>query len=226
MRSKLILLHGAMGSSEQMLPVIEKLNDEFEIHNLELPGHGSSRSEVHFDLENFAGFVIRYMDKHNMDRASFFGYSMGGYIGLYIAAKFPGKIEKLITLGTKLSWSKEIAENEIKMLDPETIESKLPAFAQQLDERHHAENWKWLMIKTAGLMLGLGNESGLIDFEKIEIPVLLMLGDRDKMVGFEETQEVYKKLKLGSLAVLPGHPHPIERSAPSTIAFFIRQFMK
>jgi pimeloyl-ACP methyl ester carboxylesterase len=138
---------------------------------------------------------------------------MGGYAAMYLAKHHPGKITKLVTLATKYNWDEAIAAKEVKMLDAATIEQKVPAFAAQLKERHAPNDWKELLDKTKELMLGLGKQSALqpADYASIMIPVLVLLGDRDKMVTMDETIAVYKQLPAGKLSILPGTPHPLEQ---------------
>ena len=87
-------------------------------------------------------------------------------------------IQKVITLGTKYEWSEEIAAKEIKMLRPDVIEQKLPAFAQQLANRHGAMEWKNVLDKTAAMLLGLGKHPLLSSavLQKITCPTLVLLG--------------------------------------------------
>ena len=130
---------------------------------------------------------------------------MGGYVALYLAKHHPEKIESVITLATKFQWDNDIAAKEIKMLQPLVIEEKLPKFALQLAERHHPADWKMVLEKTADMLVEMGKQNPLqpTDFKSIQCPVLLMLGDRDKMVSLAETVEMYNLLASSQLAVLP-----------------------
>ena len=76
------------------------------------------------------------MNENYIQTIDIFGYSMGGYVALWLARFYPDRVGKIFTLGTKLKWNDEEAEKEIKMLNPEKVELKVPAFAQQLAERH------------------------------------------------------------------------------------------
>ena len=168
------------------------------------------------------------MKQNRVANAAVFGYSMGGYVGMYMAAYFPGKISRLITLATKFHWDETVAAKEIKMLDAATIQQKIPAFAKELELRHAPENWKELLLHTQRLLsnLGIDNELKPADYSRVSTPCLLMLGDRDRMVTLEETVDVYKQLPNGSLAVLPGTPHALEKIDPDLISFYIRRFVR
>ncbi len=210
---ELILLHGAIGSRSQLESLAETLRQKYIVHLLSFSGHGGlPLPSEPFSISLFADDVLAYMDAHGIAQTSIFGYSMGGYVALYLAKHFPARISKIITLATKFSWDDTIAANEVKMLDPEKIEQKLPAFAASLRDRHAPTDWKLVLKFTAEMMLAMGadNPLKLEDYGTLHHPVLVMLGDRDKMVSFEETVAVYKALPNAQLCVLPGTGHPIE----------------
>src|SRR5690606_16443158 len=132
----------------------------------------------------FADEVHQYIINHQLKNVYVFGYSMGGYVALYLANKQLHTFEKIFTLATKFRWSPELALQEVKMMDPKIIEERIPAFAKTLRERHAPNSWKLLMEKTSTMMLGLG-ESPLLtsnDFQNIHTPVKLAIGNTDKMV--------------------------------------------
>jgi len=224
----LILLHGALGAKDQLQPLADTLQNGFNVHAINFSGHGGTAFPSNrFSIELFAQDVLQYMQQHEIRNASVFGYSMGGYVGMYLAKHFPERIAALITLATKYHWDAGIAEKEIKMLDPAIIQEKVPAFAKELAMRHAPQDWRELLFRTAQLLTSLGAESVLndADLTSISSQCLLMLGDRDKMVTLEETVNVYKRLQNASLAVLPCTGHPLEKADVSLLDFLIRRFL-
>ncbi|HEY0356588.1 MAG TPA: alpha/beta hydrolase [Flavisolibacter sp.] len=223
----LMLVHGAIGSSKQLRGLEESLKDLYRVHNPDLPAHGGQPMVDQFSISFFADHIIQYCDEHKIDKFSIFGYSMGGYIALYLARHYPARVEKVVTLATKFHWDPMIAQKEIQMLQPGLIKEKLPKFALDLSERHAPNDWGELLQKTAGMLerLGQQNELNTEDHKEIKQPVLVMLGDRDKMVGLDETVAVYKLLNNAQLAILPGTPHPIEQVNTELLSFFIRKFI-
>jgi pimeloyl-ACP methyl ester carboxylesterase len=216
----LLLLHGALGASDQLEALAAALADKYVIHTLNFKGHGGEQDTEVFSIELFAEQVIDYLEQHSLPKINIFGYSMGGYVALYLAKQHPQRIHKIVTLGTKLLWTPAIAQQEIKLLNAEKITEKLPAFAQTLEKRHAPNDWKKFLQKTAAMMIALGNHSPLKDedFEQLELPVLLGIGDKDTMVTLEETIAIYRKLKHGNLMVLPKTQHPIEKVAVEKLA--------
>ena len=168
----ILFLHGAIGAKDQFGPLKEKFKSDFNIHTLNFSGHGGTLMPELFSIETFANDVINYLKENNIERANIFGYSMGGYVALYMAKHHPEKVSKIFTLATKFLWTPEIAQREIKMLEPEKIEEKIPAFAEVLSKRHAPNDWKMVLQKTSSMMIALGNTSSLnlSDYETIEQP--------------------------------------------------------
>ncbi len=224
----LLLLHGALGSADQFKPLYELLKDDYKVHSLNFSGHGGmSFPDQGFSIPLFGLEVLDYMEQHRIEKASFFGYSMGGYVAMYLAKKLSGRVESVITLATKFHWDKEIAARESTMLDAAIIEQKLPAFAAQLKERHTPDNWKTLLDRTKELLEGLGKKNELTekDYQTIETPVLLLLGDRDKMVTLEETLNVYKSLPNAQFGILPGTAHAFEGVDTGLLSSLIKYYL-
>src|SRR4051812_20481263 len=189
---ELLLLHGALGSKEQFAALEETLAGKFKTHSLNFSGHGRRPSHQHaITTQNFTHEVLDWMNEHYIKRIDIFGYSMGGYVALWLARFYPERVGKIFTLGTKLKWNEDEATKEIKLLNPEKVVEKVPAFAQSLAERHGEHEWKSVMSKTALLMRDLAHTHLTDqDFIKISSPVLLSRGSDDNMVSFEETDYV------------------------------------
>lgn len=208
----IILLHGAIGAKDQLeLLAVELKQQGYNVYALNFSGHGQTPFQTHFGIEQFALELEQFITINNLQQPTVFGYSMGGYVALYLAKQQPTLLGNIITLGTKFEWSPEISAKETKMLDSKTIIEKVPKFAEALQKRH-GNDWELLLQKTAEMMLNLGNKNALLlnDFASIENKVLIGLADKDNMVTLEETVAVYKQLKNGAMYMLPNTKHPIE----------------
>ena len=223
----ILLIHGALGSKEDLQPLLTSLESTFVVYSINLYGHNGEPVDQDFSIEGFGQQVLDWMNEMNLETINIAGYSLGGYIALYLALSYPEKIEKIVTLGTKLYWDKSIAEKEADKLDAEDIQERFPEYAKQLISKHTAENWKNVLAKTADLFLHIGqfNPMGFEKFCNISCPVLLILGDRDKSVSFVETTTVYKEIPQGQLAVLPNTRHTITDTDQELLAYHITSFV-
>lgn len=220
----LLLLHGALGSSHQFSKLTPLLT-EFSATAIDFEGHGGSPGPEYFTLEGFKKNVLDWIDKEVDGSVDIFGYSMGGYVALFTALHHPERVGRIITLGTKFDWTPESAAKELRMLDPEKIEAKVPQFVEHLQRTHHPEDWKTILRKTGHFMQDLGNGACLKseDLGRINIPVFIGLGDQDEMVGSKETQWAVSALQNAKLTVLKDTRHPIEKTEPEMMAAWITE---
>jgi pimeloyl-ACP methyl ester carboxylesterase len=220
----LLLLHGALGAADHFDALKKELGMKYDVHTLDFSGHGQSpASPDSFSIAAFGDDVLKLIAEKGWESISIFGYSMGGYVALYLAKHHPEKIKEIVTLATKLHWDEATSVKEAGMLNPEKIEAKVPQLANALKQRHQDKDWKTLLNKTADMMLAMGKDSPLKseDYSAIQQPVTLLLGDRDKMVSLDETLAVYKLLPNAKMGMLPGTQHPIEQVNPKLLGYFI-----
>jgi pimeloyl-ACP methyl ester carboxylesterase len=225
----ILLVHGALGTGDQLLQLKPLLEDRLSLHSVELEGHGSTPSSVErYSMERFTENLRDVIIKRRIAPVAIFGYSMGGYAALRLAADDPPLVSQIITLGTKLEWSPEVAAKETGKLDPSKIRARVPAFAEELERRHSSlpGGWESVVAKTAELMSGLGERPTLdaSTWPRITQRVRLMVGDRDNVVTIKETVAAARSMPKADVAVLPGTPHPFEQVRVPLVASLIRDF--
>ena len=225
----ILLLHGAVGAADQLVPLAAELSTSYKVYTMNFSGHGGTPLPIDqaFSIEMFAADVLDFMVINNLEKVSVFGYSMGGYVAMYLALHHPEKIHKIITLATKFYWDSDIAAKEVTMLDASKIKLKLPAFADILKARHAPNDWEAILAKTTEMLTAIGADNVLkmADYAKISPQCMLLVGDRDKMVTVEETIAVYRSTPNAQFAVLPGTAHPIEQVNIDMLSYFIRKML-
>ena len=224
-----LLLHGAIGDGRQLAPLADRLTDGGVGRPLlvEFPGHGTTPlGSCDFGIDGFARFVLAELDRRGVAKADFFGYSMGGYVALHLAAIAPARVHRVATLATKLAWTPDGAARESAMLDAATIRAKVPKFAAALEQRHTALGWEAVLARTAELLAELGARPLLTPdvFARIEQPVRIAVGDRDATVSIAECADAVRALRSGQLEVHPATPHPFEKAPLARIARSLTEF--
>lgn len=96
-----VLLHGYLESMlvwDDFIPYIYK---EVRVVTLDLPGHGISvvQGEVH-TMEFLADTVAAAMETLGIARYTVVGHSMGGYVALALAARYPERLDGLVLLSS------------------------------------------------------------------------------------------------------------------------------
>jgi len=223
----IILLHGALGAKDQLEPLKEALTKlNYQVHSFSFSGHGDVPFQNEFGIEQFAKELKKFMSDNKLKQPPVFAYSMGGYVALYLASQYINLLGNIITLGTKFNWTKEIAQREIKQLDPKVIIEKVPKFAETLAQRH--TDWELLLKRTSEMMLSLGDENILNAdlFSKIDNRVLIGLADKDSMVTADETNNVIDQLENCERYTLHDTKHPLETVDSMVLAGIIDRFIK
>ncbi|MEP6780596.1 MAG: alpha/beta fold hydrolase [Gemmatimonadaceae bacterium] len=241
-RPDIFVVHGALGSAAQMQPVVDALKVLGSVHAVELPGHGNTPlGSAPFAIDTFvdalgAAVESRANDRRNdalrmharIDSVSpiVFGYSMGGYVALALEAKGPCTFGSIVTLGTKFFWTPEYAAVESAQLDAEAIATKLPKFAHELEVRHaSAGGWHSVLANTASMMRNLGASPVLTrdTLASVRVPVVVVSGDRDSTVSYDETREVAMWMPNATPLRVLDTPHPIERVQTALIVDLMRK---
>jgi esterase/lipase len=209
----IILLHGALGSKTHFEELQQLLTEKTEVHTLNFSGHGGEAFEDNFNIHQFSIELKSYIDTFPRKQFCVFGYSMGGYVALYLERHFPGTVASIYTLATKFDWNVESSAQEAAMLNADKILEKVPPFAKQLENRHGSEKWKVLLERTAKMMLEMGINPPLSfnDFSEIKVPVVITRGDLDKMVSKEESVNVANALPNGFFRSYSNWQHPFEK---------------
>jgi len=213
MKPTILLLHGALNTSDQFTLLTEKLEPSFDVYTFDFSGHSQELYEDVLDMSVLVRDIAIYMDRMDSETCHIFGYSMGGYAAVSYAKSQPKKLGNIITLGTKWDWNPTSSAKEVAMLDPKIMAEKVPSYVVKLQAMFGEKNWMDVVRITAVLMHDLGHGGGLLedDLRKIETDVLILRGSEDKMVTAESSMEVGGWLKNGTYEEIDGAPHPLEK---------------
>ena len=96
--SPLLLVHGWGGSRESLRPLGLLLSKQgYKAILLDLPGFGTSEYPPEsWGTHEYATCVIDVMKALHIKQYTYFGHSYGGALGIYIAARHPDLIDRLI----------------------------------------------------------------------------------------------------------------------------------
>lgn len=91
----LLLIHGLLGSLENLNMVAKPLANNFTVTNVDVRNHGNSIQLADMHYDQLAQDVIDTMDSLNIDQAHLLGHSMGGKIAMQLALEHADRVEKL-----------------------------------------------------------------------------------------------------------------------------------
>ncbi len=196
----LFLLHGYTLSSQSWHPYVNDFEPEYEVYLVDLTGHGKSdKFEEDLSVKSVAedlNALVRFL---NLEKIKAIGFSFGGDVLYQLALLNPSLIESMITIGAVGTWSVHDFEEYQKAF---TFENK--ANFSWLEKYHGTDDKiRSLMEQFLNYVVELSDE----ELQSIKPEVLIMLGDDDEGMDFEEVVRVKKNLPASDLWVLPNVSH-------------------
>ncbi len=215
----LVMLHGA-GSTARVnwaaqTPLFAK---GFRLYLPDARGHGATRWDTAkgFTVEMLVRDLEAFADAVGLDTFHLVGFSMGAMTALTFATRHPERLRTLIVAGidTQREPRASVAR---RLMEPSRIERDDPEWAADLERRHGAVQgpgaWKRLLpaiaADTAAQPL-----LGPRELRRIELPVMVIVGDRDPFVPVDHANALRRQLPDGRLLVLPDCHHEVMSCRP------------
>jgi len=212
----LILLHGGYGSSEMMGGMIEAFSKKYKVIAVDSRSQGrtTDSDEKELTYAQMALDVNGFMDKLQIKKAKFVGWSDGGDIALELALIHPEKINKAVIMGA--NFTGEVSGVFIGVDTTWKMEPNDPLFAKTKKElakyfstyeRMAPDKSKIASAKKKATDNAYNNPKiTLSQLNSIQVPFLVMAGDHD-MFTIEHTITLYKNLPQASLYIVPDATH-------------------
>lgn len=203
-----VLLHGFLESLEVWFgnKFAQDLAKHYRVIAIDLPGHGKSDcvGYVH-RMERLALVVKGVMDELGLRRYTIVGHSMGGYVALAFAEKFPEHV-----CGLCLFHSTSYADTDAKKIERERairLAKKSPVkYTSALignlfalaNVRYMRDEISWMKrmaakTKVQGIVASLEGMKIRKNRENVlryaEFPVLFIAGKRDNVIPFETSEK-------------------------------------
>jgi 3-oxoadipate enol-lactonase len=92
-----LVLGNSLGTSRAVWDLqAPALSRRFRLLRYELPGHGGSPApDRPYTVAELGSAVLALLDRHGIDRAAYCGISLGGMIGMWLAADSPERVSAL-----------------------------------------------------------------------------------------------------------------------------------
>jgi pimeloyl-ACP methyl ester carboxylesterase len=92
----LVLVHGLSGSGRWWARNTAALAAHCRVYVVDLIGFGASRHGHRFVLREAADHLAAWMERLDLPRAHVVGHSMGGFIAVDLAARYPDRVDHLV----------------------------------------------------------------------------------------------------------------------------------
>ena len=94
----IVFVHGAMMGRSVWRPQVDALADRYRCISVDQPGHGTLRDRA-FTLDVAVANVLEAIDQAAGGRAVVVGLSLGGYVAMTLAGRYPERVRGLVISG-------------------------------------------------------------------------------------------------------------------------------
>ncbi len=245
-KETLLLAHGFLMDGEMFRYQVEAFSSDYRIITLDWRGQGKSEvTSAGYEIEELYEDALELIDKLQLKNIHWLGVSMGGFIGMRIAARQPGLLKSLTladtgaeseTLIKKIRWG--LLAYIFKYLGPKPITPAIQkvlfgksslqntGFKPVLDE--YAEKWMKLnRLATFKTAWGIFNRKSVEhELKNIRIPTLVVVGDEDVARPVEESKKLAEQIEGAQLEIISraGHSSPLEQ--PGAFNLALKNFLE
>jgi pimeloyl-ACP methyl ester carboxylesterase len=233
----LLYLHSAGGETFP-LPFHEALAQHFSLIAPAHPGFDQSTGiDKINDIEDLTFYYLEFLDKMNLDKVNVVGTSLGGWLAMELAVRWPERFKKIALVDAVGIWLNDSPMAEMFGLEPAELRELCfydpkSDVAQALIQDEPPEEMLFLILKgletTARLAWNpyLHNPKLHNRLYRINVPTLIIWGEHDKLVPLAYGQALNKAISGSKLEVIKecGHMPIFEKT--SEFVELVVNFMK
>lgn len=228
-----VMLHGGYADSDMWDIESFLLSFKYKVIRLDSRGHGrTSDTNAPITYEQMADDTLALLDKLNISRAHFVGWSDGAVIASHIAANAPARVNQLVLIGAAYQSDAYIPLFSWLMNDQALFNGFIDAtFGQKYQNTSPTPDY-WPIFRdklynlwqTPCYFANATPEQCLESLQSISAPTLVVAGELE-IVDISHTQAVAATIPGAELKIVPlaGHFMPIAR--PFLTTDIIKKFL-
>ena len=242
-----IMIHGFGSSLHTWEPWARALQDDYRVIRFDLPGAGLSEPDSTGDYTDArtVELLSALMDRLGIERASLIGNSIGGRIAWTFAAEKPERVAKLVLVSPDGFASPGIAYGQ-KPEVPAMVHVMRYVLPKPLVRTNLAAAYgdptaltEETLDRYYDLMLAPGVRAAMIArmeqsvrtdpvplLRRIQVPVLLLWGEKDAMIPVGNAADYQKALPDSRLVSFPDLGHVPQEEAPAQSLIPVRTFLE
>ena len=229
----LVFLHGWGDSSATFRDLTERLQHNYQIISLDLPGFGGSQAPATaWGLQDYVSFIGAWMQKIDTGKIfAFIGHSYGGAILIKGLGEGTLKSEKLVLLASAGIRGQDKLKKRAMWAVAKG--AKLPLLVLPKSKRQAVRQKAYKKIGSDMLLLPHMQETfkRIITEDvrpfagNISIPTLLVYGSADDQTPPSYGQALQEAIKGSRLEIIGAAGHFLHKDQPEKIATLIKNFL-
>lgn len=242
-----VLIHGFGSSLQTWEPWAAALGSEYRVIRFDLPGFGLTGADPTGDYSDRRGqdVLAALLDQLGVARATVIGNSLGGKLAWQFAARFPGRVDRLVLISPDgfaspgFEYGKAPEVPAMMRLLPYVLPTAMLRMSLAPAYGDRSVLTDAMVARYRDMMLAPGVRSAilarteqvrLVDpvplLASIEAPTLLLWGEKDGMIPFTNSADYLRVMPRARVAALPGLGHVPFEEAPDVALAPVRAFLK
>lgn len=208
---------------------IHDLSKKYKVIAPDTPGQGKSEQTDSLSYDLLADFISKFIDSLKIDSSYVMGLSDGAIVALLLADKRADKIKKVIAVGANngtrgfvLPAGFHLDSVKIPTVDNWAVFHKKDI--EWYNTLTPKKDWRKMAANLNLMVYGKEYFPNKV-YERINIPVMIVLGDRDD-ISIEHGLEMHRLIKNSQYCVLPNTTHEVFAERPDLINKIALDFFK
>jgi triacylglycerol lipase len=225
--SPLVLIHGIGSDADEWAFCLQPLSAAHRVLALDLLGFGrSDKPMIEYSVEGFVEVVERFLHILGIERASFVGSSLGGWIAAAFALHLPQNVDKLVLIDAAGLFA-DVSElpvdlrvstrRHLRDVFQRVFYDKRLASDElvELAYRQHLERGDGYSIDNVLRNLQTGRERLDDRLADLKTPTLIIWGEQDAMIPAATARSFHRLIDGSRLEIIPecGHLPALEKPA-------------
>ncbi|MCC6645632.1 MAG: alpha/beta fold hydrolase [Polyangiaceae bacterium] len=244
----LVFVHGLVGSFTHFQYILPALAGRYRLIGVDMPGCGESgHADAHQTIDTYASAVLSLLDARGVRRATLIGHSAGGLVVSRVAELSRDRVARLVMMNPAglRGYVRPLRVAARVVLQPPVVAVLLGVFVERILDhvfcarndytRHFAAEQTGRYPKHK-LLYGMGRvfhdivpdlmRPGVLDARHaLEMPVLVIWGDTDRLVPLKKVKAAVGRLPRAELQVIHACGHMPMIEAPEETLRLLGDFL-
>ena len=244
-REAIVFAHGLLWSGRMFQPQVAALKGRYRCVTFDFRGQGESEVAASgYDMDTLAGDAAALIQSLGIAPCHFLGLSMGGFVGMRLAARRPELITSLMLLETSADAEppENIPRYKLLSLISRYVSLRLvggkvmaimfgqkfltdPARTAEREEMRRrllANNRTGIYRATNGVIT---RQAVYDEIKAIRAPTLVVVGDQDVATPLDKARRIQSQIPNSQLVMIPGAGHTSTIEEPAAVTAAIDAFL-
>lgn len=240
----ILLLHSYWGNLQLFDHLANQLSPIYKVIRIDLPGHcGSGDPPIDYRFDTFTGILNQLLIRIDVNGPlTLIGHSMGGYVALAFAARYPEKVTSLILMHSLIKNADNIS---IKLRNKEAellrngkkelfLKATIPSNFASIENPKTAELIKIIQqtasqVTLQGALLtieAMNNRTNYLSMlQKAPFPILIIVGKYDKVFNPDGQLEDAAQIPGAEIVMLNNSGHLGFLEEEEIVLFNLKKFL-